>query len=146
MSARKLRKCLSFRTELGKTRLDSISGMSPRSRSCQHFAVQGRCTAADDELRRLPEAPGVGPLKATKQPIDTSVATGEYFLDILGVFAEFEASLRGDRQLVRTFPCRIDNTLISLLFAASEWCGYWVRSGLMPRSSKARCWIGVGLV
>ena len=33
-------------------------------------------------------------LKATEQPIDTSTAAGKAFLDMLGVFAEFETSLR----------------------------------------------------
>jgi len=38
-------------------------------------------------------------LKATEQPIDTSAAAGECFLDMLGVFAEFETNLRRERQL-----------------------------------------------
>ena len=33
-------------------------------------------------------------LKATEQPIDTSTAAGKAFLDMLGVFAEFETNLR----------------------------------------------------
>ena len=38
-------------------------------------------------------------LKATEQPIDTSSAAGKAFLDILGVFAEFETNLRRERQM-----------------------------------------------
>ncbi len=38
-------------------------------------------------------------LKATEQPIDTGTAAGKCFLDMLGVFAEFETNLRRDRQL-----------------------------------------------
>lgn len=38
-------------------------------------------------------------LKATEQPIDTSSAAGKAFLDMLGVFAEFETNLRRERQL-----------------------------------------------
>jgi DNA invertase Pin-like site-specific DNA recombinase len=38
-------------------------------------------------------------LRATEQPIDTSTATGKAFLDMLGVFAEFETNLRRERQL-----------------------------------------------
>jgi hypothetical protein len=38
-------------------------------------------------------------LKATEQPIDTSNAAGKAFLDMLGVFAEFETNLRRERQL-----------------------------------------------
>ena len=37
-------------------------------------------------------------LKATEQPIDTSSA-GKAFLDMLGVFAEFETNLRKERQM-----------------------------------------------
>src|SRR5918993_3301030 len=36
-------------------------------------------------------------LKATEQPIDTSTAAGKAFLDMLGVFAEFETNPRRDR-------------------------------------------------
>ena len=38
-------------------------------------------------------------LKATEQPIDTSTAAGKAFLDMLGVFAEFETNLRRERQI-----------------------------------------------
>lgn len=38
-------------------------------------------------------------LKATEQPIDTRSASGKAFLDMLGVFAEFETNLRRERQI-----------------------------------------------
>lgn len=38
-------------------------------------------------------------LKATEQPIDTRTAAGKAFLDMLGVFAEFETNLRRERQI-----------------------------------------------
>ncbi|MBD2801760.1 recombinase family protein [Xenorhabdus sp. M] len=38
-------------------------------------------------------------LKATEQPVDTRPAAGKAFLDMLGVFAEFETNLRRERQL-----------------------------------------------
>src|SRR6266699_3293375 len=38
-------------------------------------------------------------LRATEQPINTQSATGKAFLDMLGVFAEFETNLRRERQL-----------------------------------------------
>jgi DNA invertase Pin-like site-specific DNA recombinase len=37
-------------------------------------------------------------LNATEQPIDTATAAGKCFLDMLGVFAEFETNLRRERQ------------------------------------------------
>ncbi|WP_457579087.1 recombinase family protein [Ensifer adhaerens] len=44
------------------------------------------------------ESRGVA-LKATEQPIDTSSAAGRAFLQMLGVFAEFETAIRKERQL-----------------------------------------------
>ncbi len=38
-------------------------------------------------------------LKATEQPIDTSTAAGKCFLDMLGVFPEFETNLRRERRM-----------------------------------------------
>src|SRR6266567_393958 len=50
------------------------------------------------DIVRALRARGVA-LKATEQPIDTSTAAGKCFLDMLGVFAEFETNLRRERQL-----------------------------------------------
>jgi DNA invertase Pin-like site-specific DNA recombinase len=47
---------------------------------------------------RALETKGVA-LKATEQPIDTSTAAGRAFLQMLGVFAEFETAIRRERQL-----------------------------------------------
>ncbi len=38
-------------------------------------------------------------LRATEQPVSTGNAAGKAFLDMLGVFAEFETNLRRERQL-----------------------------------------------
>jgi DNA invertase Pin-like site-specific DNA recombinase len=38
-------------------------------------------------------------IRATEQPIDTSSAAGRAFLQMLGVFAEFETAIRKERQL-----------------------------------------------
>lgn len=38
-------------------------------------------------------------LSCTEQPVDTSTAAGKAFLDMLGVFAEFETNLRRERQM-----------------------------------------------
>ena len=38
-------------------------------------------------------------LRATDQPIDTTTSAGKCFLDMLGVFAEFETNLRKERQM-----------------------------------------------
>lgn len=49
-----------------------------------------------DIVRGL-KAKGVS-LQATMQSVDTSTAAGKAFLDMLGVFAEFETNLRKERQ------------------------------------------------
>ena len=38
-------------------------------------------------------------LECTEQPLNTGTAAGKAFLDMLGVFAEFETNLRKERQL-----------------------------------------------
>jgi DNA invertase Pin-like site-specific DNA recombinase len=38
-------------------------------------------------------------LKALEQPVDTSTSAGKAFLQMLGVFAEFETALRRERQM-----------------------------------------------
>jgi DNA invertase Pin-like site-specific DNA recombinase len=48
-------------------------------------------------VKRLREAGAA--LVCTEQPVDTSTAAGKAFLDMLGVFAEFETNLRRERQL-----------------------------------------------
>jgi DNA invertase Pin-like site-specific DNA recombinase len=50
------------------------------------------------DIVRTVKAKGAA-LRATEQPIDTSTAAGKCFLDMLGVFAEFETNLRKERQL-----------------------------------------------
>ena len=49
------------------------------------------------DIVRAVKAKGAS-LKATEQPIDTTSAAGKAFLDMLGVFAEFESNLRKERQ------------------------------------------------
>lgn len=49
------------------------------------------------DIVRALRAKGVS-LRATEQPIDTATAAGKAFLDMLGVFAEFETNLRRERQ------------------------------------------------
>ena len=50
------------------------------------------------DIVRTVKAKGAS-LRATEQPIDTGTAAGKCFLDMLGVFAEFETNLRRERQL-----------------------------------------------
>jgi DNA invertase Pin-like site-specific DNA recombinase len=47
---------------------------------------------------RALEGKGVS-LRATEQPVDTTTAAGRCFLQMLGVFAEFETAIRRERQM-----------------------------------------------
>jgi DNA invertase Pin-like site-specific DNA recombinase len=58
-------------------------------------------------------------LKATEQPIDTGTAAGKCFLDMLGVFAEFETNLRTERQLEVTREEVVERARPE--FAGPEW-------------------------
>jgi DNA invertase Pin-like site-specific DNA recombinase len=49
------------------------------------------------DIVRMLKVKGVA-LRATEQPIDATTAAGKCFLDMLGVFAEFETNLRRERQ------------------------------------------------
>jgi Resolvase, N terminal domain len=93
-------------------------------------------------------------LKATEQPIDTGTAAGKCFLDMLGVFAEFETSLRKERQMqgiakakaagvYKGRPASIDPAQIQQL----KWHGavtdcqatrHWPRVGLPRPGGKLR--------
>ena len=64
-------------------------------------------------------------LKATEQPVDTGTAAGKAFLDMLGVFAEFETNLRRERQLEGIAKAK----------AAGVYKG--ARAGLTVRPSRA---------
>jgi DNA invertase Pin-like site-specific DNA recombinase len=57
-----------------------------------------RSVADLQDIMRVLKTKGAN-LRATEQPIDTSTAAGKCFLDMLGVFAEFETNLRRERQL-----------------------------------------------
>jgi hypothetical protein len=56
-------------------------------------------------------------LKATEQPIDTGTAAGKCFLDMLGVFAEFETNLRRERQLEGIAKAKLEAPSVAGLIA-----------------------------
>ena len=73
--------------------------MSTSNRECPR-AIDRLARSIGDlqDIVRALKAKGVA-LRALEQPIDTSTAAGKCFLDMLGVFAEFETNLRKERQL-----------------------------------------------
>ncbi len=63
--------------------------------------VVGRLARSIADLQKIVEilkSKGIA-LQATEQPINTSSAAEKAFLDMLGVFAEFETNLRRERQM-----------------------------------------------
>jgi len=89
-------------------------------------------------------------LKATEQPIDTSSAAGKAFLDMLGVFAEFETNLRKERQLegiakakaegvYKGRPATIDTARVQALRAAGLGASAIAKELKIGRASVYRC-------
>jgi DNA invertase Pin-like site-specific DNA recombinase len=69
-----------------------------QSGTSTHGRAELRTIGDLQDIVRTLKAKGAS-LRATEQPIDTSTAAGKCFLDMLGVFAEFETNLRRERQL-----------------------------------------------
>jgi DNA invertase Pin-like site-specific DNA recombinase len=93
------------------------------------------------DIVRAVKAKGAA-LKATEQPIDTSTAAGKAFLDMLGVFAEFETNLRRERQLegiakakaAGLYKGRPEDTarnagIIAMLAAGQSWSAIQAATG-----------------
>ncbi len=84
----------------GRTELETLLGFLRKGDTLMVTRIDRLARSMKDlqdivyELR----AKGVT-LKATEQPIDTGNAAGKAFLDMLGVFAEFETNLRKERQM-----------------------------------------------
>jgi DNA invertase Pin-like site-specific DNA recombinase len=69
-------------------------------------------------------------LKATQQPIDTSSASGRAFLQMLGVFAEFERSLAAERRSAGIIKAKADGKY--------EGCGRPKSISISPEVAKAK--------
>jgi len=64
-------------------------------------------------------------LKATEQPVDTSTAAGKAFLDMLGVFAEFETNLRRELKIKNPGYSQAEGRAVQqrALLAVDSRCG-----------------------
>jgi DNA invertase Pin-like site-specific DNA recombinase len=78
--------------------------MSGLSAVRYRYRLLARSTGDLQDIVRAVKSRGAS-LRATEQPIDTSTAAGKCFLDMLGVFAEFETNLRRERQLKGIADC-----------------------------------------
>jgi len=97
-----------------KTFSEKLSGTKASNRQELHRAIEfvregdtllitrldrlARSVADLETIVATLKAKGVH-LKATQQPIDTSTPAGVAFLQMLGVFAQFETAIRKERQL-----------------------------------------------
>ena len=94
--------------------MEKVSGTSTKGRDelkrCIEFVREGdefvitridRCSRSILDLQLIVnqlKEKGVT-ISATEQPISNKDATGKCFMDMLGVFAEFETNLRSERQM-----------------------------------------------
>jgi DNA invertase Pin-like site-specific DNA recombinase len=87
-------------TRKGRTELDTLLQFLRKGDVLMVTRVDRLARSIGDlqDIVRAIRAKGAS-LKATEQPIDTSTAAGKAFLDMLGVFAEFETNLRRERQM-----------------------------------------------
>jgi DNA invertase Pin-like site-specific DNA recombinase len=87
-------------TTTGRTELETLIAFARQGDSIVVTRIDRLARSIADlaGLVRTLEGNGVT-LRATEQPIDTSTAAGRCFLQMLGVFAEFETAIRKERQL-----------------------------------------------
>jgi DNA invertase Pin-like site-specific DNA recombinase len=87
-------------TVAGRTELETVLAFLQPGDTLMVTRVDRLARSIGDlqDIVRAIKAKGAA-LKATEQPIDTSTAAGKCFLDMLGVFGEFETNLRRERQL-----------------------------------------------
>lgn len=87
-------------TRTGRAELDTLLSFVREGDTLVVTRVDRLARSIGDlqDIVRTLKAKGVS-LKATEQPIDTGTAAGKAFLDMLGVFAEFETNLRRERQM-----------------------------------------------
>src|SRR5215208_1366620 len=87
-------------TREGRTELQTLIDFAREGDSIVVTRVDRLARSIADlaAIVRALESKGVT-LRATEQPIDTSTAAGRCFLQMLGVFAEFETAIRRERQL-----------------------------------------------
>ena len=87
-------------TREGRAELDTLLTFMRRGDTLMVTRIDRLARSIGDlqDIVRALKAKGIA-LKATEQPIDTSTAAGKAFLDMLGVFAEFETNLRRERQM-----------------------------------------------
>ena len=64
-------------------------------------------------------------LLATEQQIDTTTSAGKYFLDMLGVFTEFETKLRRERQMEGIAKAKEKGVYKGRRKKLQEWCLRW---------------------
>src|SRR5829696_10205167 len=84
----------------GRTELQTLIDFARKSDTIVVTRIDRLARSIADlaSIVRTLESKGVA-LRATDQPIDTSTAAGRCFLQMLGVFAEFETAIRRERQM-----------------------------------------------
>ena len=87
-------------SRIGRTKLEALLNLMESGDTLMVTRIDRLARSLRDLQNLVHELKVKGvALKATEQPIDTSTAAGKCFLDMLGVFAEFETAIRRERQL-----------------------------------------------
>lgn len=87
-------------TTKGRTELENLMAFARKGDVIMVTRIDRLARSIADLARIVEEleAKGVS-LRALEQPIDTATAAGRAFLQMLGVFAEFETAIRKERQM-----------------------------------------------
>lgn len=87
-------------TRAGRTELDTIVQFLRPGDVLVVTRIDRLARSLSDLLTIVQEVEAKGAsLRASEQPVDTGSAAGRAFLQMLGVFAEFETALRRERQM-----------------------------------------------
>ena len=87
-------------TTTGRTELQSVLQFLRQGDSLVVTRIDRLARPIGDLVQIVATIEGHGAtLCCTEQPVDTSTAAGRCFLQMLGVFAEFETAIRRDRQM-----------------------------------------------
>jgi DNA invertase Pin-like site-specific DNA recombinase len=87
-------------TTLGRSELETVLSFIRAGDTLMVTRIDRLARSVADLEKIVAELKAKGAfLRATEQPIDTSTPAGVAFLQMLGVFAQFETAIRRDRQM-----------------------------------------------
>jgi DNA invertase Pin-like site-specific DNA recombinase len=119
-------------TSVGREELDTVLDFLQPGYTLMVTRIDRLARSVADLERIVATVKGKGAhLRATEQPIDTSTPAGTAFLQMLGVFAQFETAIRRERQMegiakakakgaYKGRPAKIEPAIIRAALATGE--------------------------